>query len=143
MTTVNVYLTFDGNCLEAFEFYKSVFGGEFGYVGRFSEMPQDPNNPLPESEKNKIMHISLPVSKETALMGSDKFGSHGPELASGNNFSISVNPGSREEADRIFNGLAKGGQVTMPMADQFLNAYFGMCVDKFGINWMVNHEKPH
>ena len=142
MTTVNVYLTFDGNCLEAFEFYRSVFGGEFGYVGRFSEMPPDPANPLSESDKNKIMHISLPVSKETALMGSDKFGSHGPQLVTGNNFSISVNPGSREEADRIFNGLAKGGQVTMPMADQFWDAYFGMCIDKYGINWMVNHEKP-
>jgi PhnB protein len=142
MTTVNVYLTFEGNCLEAFEFYKSVFGGEFNYVGKFSEMPPDPNFQVPESEKNKIMHISLPVSKETILMGSDRFSRQGPDLIVGNNFSISINSGSREEADRFFNGLSKGGQVTMPMADMFWGAYYGMFVDKFGINWMINYELP-
>jgi PhnB protein len=142
MTTVNIYLTFDGNCLEAFEFYKSVLGGEFGYVGRFSEMPPDPEFNIPESDKNKIMHISLPVSKETILMGSDKFGGHGEELKTGNNFSISLNPDSRQEADRLFNGLSMGGQITMPMADMFWGAYYGMFVDKFGINWMINHELP-
>ena len=138
MTTLNVYLTFDGNCLEAFEFYRSVFGGDFSSLNRFSEMPPDPNFKVSEEEKNRIMHVSLPVSKETILMGSDKFIGHGPDLNMGNNFSLSVNTDSKEAADKIFSALSEGGQVTMPMADTFWGSYFGMAKDKFGINWMVN-----
>ena len=136
--TVNVYLTFEGNCEEAFNYYKSIFGGNFLSVNRFSEMPDNPEFPVPESHKDKLMHISLPVSDETILMGSDTAG-FGPPITVGNNFSISVNPDSREEAERIFNALAVNGNVTMPLADTFWEAYFGSCTDQFGINWMVNY----
>lgn len=141
MTTVNVYLNFDGKCEEAFEFYKSVFGGEFSYIGRFNEMPKDENNKLSESDGNKIMHVSLPISAETNLFGSDTVGAWSPKLVQGNNYSISINASSKEEADRLFNGLSAGGQVTMPLENTFWGAYFGMFVDKYGINWMVNFDE--
>lgn len=141
MTTVNIYLTFNGNCREAFEFYKSVFGGDFQYVGTFGEMPpQEGMPPISDDLKDKIMHISLPISKETALMGSDAGGEWAPNLQQGNNFTISVNVDSTKEADRIFNALAVEGNITMPLAKTFWEAYFGMLTDKFGINWMVNCE---
>ena len=142
MAQVNIYLTFDGNCEEAFNFYKSVLGGEFPMMGRFGDMPpEDGMPPLADEHKNRIMHVSLPVSKETILMGSDTMpGMH--EFVQGNNFSISVNAENREEADRIFKGLSEGGKVTMPMQDTFWGAYFGMWTDKFGINWMVNYDDP-
>ncbi len=139
MTTVNIYLTFKGNCEEAFNFYKSVFGGEFGYVGRFEEMPaQEGIPPIPDSERNKIMHISLPVSKETCLMGCDSLEPLGETTVLGNNFSITINGDNKEEADRLFHGLSKAGKVTMPMNDTFWGSYYGLFTDKFGINWMVN-----
>ena len=141
MTTVNVYLTFNGNCEEAFNFYKSVFGGEFPYVGRFSEMPEEAcSSQIPESEKNKIMHISLPISKETILMGSDSSEAFGQATVVGNNFAISINTDKKEEADRLFAELSVGGKVTMPMDTTFWGAYFGMLIDKFGIQWMVSIE---
>jgi len=142
MATVNIYLTFNGNCKEAFDFYKSVLGGEFPYVGKFGDMPPSEEQPMPEADKDKIMHISLPVSKETILMGSDSGSEWADNLKQGNNFSISLNTDSREEAERLFNGLSEGGQVTMPLADTFWGAYFGMWADKFGINWMVNYDDP-
>ena len=141
MTTVNVYLNFDGQCEEAFSFYKSVFGGEFSYIGRFNEMPQDENIKLSEADGNKIMHVSLPISAETNLFGSDTVGAWSPKLVQGNNYSISINASSKEEADRLFNGLSAGGQVTMPLENTFWGAYFGMFVDKYGINWMVNFDE--
>jgi PhnB protein len=141
MTTVNIYITFDGNCEEAFTFYKSVFGGEFQYVGRFKDMPpQEGMPPIPEEAGNKIMHISLPVSKETILMGCDTAGGDWFKLVKGNNFAVSIATGSRDEADRLFNGLSAGGQVSMPMSKTFWGSYFGMFTDKFGINWMVGFE---
>lgn len=142
MASVNVYLTYDGNCEEAFNFYKSVFGGEFTYVGRFKEMPpQEGQPPLPEDMGNRIMHISLPVSKETSLMGSDTGGEWASSYLQGNNFSISINAESKEEADRLYNGLSAGGQATMPMDKTFWGDYFGMFTDKFGINWMVSFNE--
>lgn len=142
MATVNVYLTFNGNCEEAFNFYRSVFGGEFVFMGRFGEMPPQPGQPeLPEDVKKLIMHVHYPISKETALYGSDSSEFFGHTTTFGNNFSISINAESKEEADRLFNGLSAGGKVTMPMADTFWGAYFGMFTDKFGINWMVNQDK--
>ena len=111
MTTVNVYLNFDGQCEEAFSFYKSVFGGEFSYIGRFNEMPQDENIKLSEADGNKIMHVSLPISAETNLFGSDTVGAWSPKLVQGNNYSISINASSKEEADRLFNGLSAGGHA--------------------------------
>lgn len=138
MTTINTYLTFKGNCEEAFNFYKSVFGGDFTYVGRFKDMPSDPAFPVSETDKEKIMHISLPVSKETILMGSDTLETVGQNIIAGNNFSISVNTDDVDEATRIFNSLSKDGIVKMPLNKTFWGAYFGMFQDKFGINWMVN-----
>lgn len=140
MATVNTYLNFNGNCEDAFNFYKSVFGGEFTYIGRFGEMPpQEGMPPMNEADKNKIMHVGLPIGS-TVLMGSDTGGEWAPTFLQGNNFSVNINPESKEEADKIFNGLSAGGQVTMPMADTFWGAYFGMFTDKFGVNWMVNFE---
>ena len=143
MTTVNIYLTFAGNCEEAFKFYQSVFGGEFPYVGRFKDMPpQEGMPPLPKETADQIMHISLPISAETVLMGSDAGPGMAQGFTQGNNFSISVNAGSRDEADRLFNGLSTGGKVTMPMNTTFWGSYFGMLTDKFGIGWMVSFEPP-
>jgi PhnB protein len=139
MTTINIYLTFNGNCEEAFNFYKSVLGGEFAGVNRFGEMPpMEGMPPLPESEKSKIMHISLPVSKETVLMGSDSSEVFGQVTTVGNNFSVSIFTDTMEEADRLFAGLSDGGKVTMPLAKTFWGAYYGSWTDKFGVNWMVN-----
>ena len=140
MASVNVYLNFAGNCEEAFLFYKSVFGGEFSYLGRFKDMPpQEGMPPLPEEMAEWIMHVSLPVG-ETVLMGSDTGGEWAPERKEGNNFAISVNAGSREEADSIFAGLSAGGSIVMPLGDMFWGAYFGQCTDKYGVGWMVNFE---
>jgi PhnB protein len=142
MATVNIYLTFNGNCLEAFNFYKSVFGGEYPYVGKFSDMPpQEGMKPLSAEDGDKIMHISLPVSKETTLMGSDTAGEWAAGFIMGNNFSISVNTESKEEADNIFGGLSAGGVATMPMNQTFWGSYFGMLTDKFGISWMVSFDQ--
>lgn len=143
MTTVNVYLTFNGNCLEAFNFYKSVFGGEFPYVGRYKDMPAEGGHEASPVDGDKIMHISLPISQETTLMGSDTGGEWASHFKEGNNFSISINTDSKENADRFFSGLSAGGMVAMPMDKTFWGDYFGMFTDKFGINWMVSfNENP-
>jgi len=140
MTTINPYLTFNGNCEEAFNFYKSVFGGEFPYVGKFKDMPENPEYPISEEDKEKIMHISLPISKETIIMGSDSSESFGKASIEGNNFSISINTDTVEEVTRIFNELSEGGIIKIPLDKTFWGAYFGMFTDKFGIHWMVNCE---
>lgn len=139
-TSISPYLTFAGNCEEAFNFYRSVFGGNFPYVGRFKEMPPMDGKPVPASEGEKIMHISLPISKETILMGSDSSEAFGHATVIGNNFSISINAESEEKAKKLFNGLSQGGKVTMPLDKTFWGALFGMFVDKFGIQWMVNYD---
>lgn len=142
MATVNVYLTFNGNCEEAFNFYKSVFGGEFPFIGRFKDMPPQPGQPpMPPEAMEKIMHVTLPISRETMLLGSDTGGEWAANFQAGNNFSISINTESRAEADTLFNGLSAGGTVTMPMNLTFWGAYFGMFTDKFGISWMVNFDE--
>ncbi len=141
MNTVNVYLTFNGNCLEAFDFYKSVFGGEFSYLGRYKDMPPSDGEPCTPVDAEKIMHVTLPVGGDTVLMGCDSGGEWAATLKQGNNFSLSINADSNEEADRLFNELSKGGQVMMPMNTTFWESYFGMFTDKFGINWMVSFEE--
>ena len=139
MTTVNIYLTFNGDCEDAFHHYKAVFGGEYQSISRFGEMPpQEGMPPIPDDQKDKIMHVSLPISNETILMGSDTGGEWGREYKAGNNFSISISTETIEEADRIFSELSNGGKVTMPMDKTFWGSYFGMFSDKFGINWMIN-----
>lgn len=141
MASINPYLIFNGNCEEAFLFYQSVFGGEFPYVGKFKDMPAGDGNPtLSEEDANKIMHISLPIGKDSVLMGSDSNAASG-EVVFGGNMSISINTESKQEADKLFNGLSAGGNPFMPMNQTFWGAYFGMFVDKFGINWMVNFDE--
>lgn len=137
MATVNPYLNFGGNCEEAFNFYQSVFGGEFASKMRFKDMPSE--HPTAESEGEKIVHVSLPIGQGTILMGSDRPEAMGPGTI-GNNFSISINTESEEEATKLFNRLSADGQVTMPLEKAFWGAYFGMLTDKFGIQWMVNYD---
>lgn len=143
MATVNVYLTFNGNCEEAFDFYRANFGGEFPYKGRFKDMPAEGGKPVPAEDADKIMHVSLPISKETMLMGSDVGGEWAPHFTQGSNFSISITAASKEEADKLFGGLSEGGQVTMPMNKTFWGDYFGMFTDKFGIAWMVSFNENY
>src|SRR5258706_11484588 len=141
MTTVNAYLTFNGNCEEAFNFYRSVFGGDFPYLGRYKDMPGEGGKKIQGNEGERIMHVSLPISKETMLMGSDTGGEWAPDFSQGNNISISINTDTKDEADRLFNGLTSGGSVTMPMNKTFWGDYFGMFKDKFGINWMISFNE--
>jgi len=139
MTTVNIYLTFDGNCREAFNFYKSVFGSDFEYVGTYGEMPAQ--NAIPsvgDHEKNKIMHVTLPISHETMLMGNDRLESFGGTFVAGNNFAISIKTETRQLADTLFAKLSDGGNITMPLQETFWGSYYGNVTDKFGISWKMS-----
>lgn len=138
--SVNIYLNFLGNTEEAFNFYKSIFGGEFDMVSRFSDTPHA--NDMPEGDRHKIMHISLPLGKHMTLMGTDALESMGHKLIVGNNVNISLHPETKEEADRLFKALSEGGEVEMPLQDTFWGAYFASFGDKFGIKWMINYEYP-
>ncbi|MDQ6787203.1 MAG: VOC family protein [Acidobacteriota bacterium] len=141
MAIINIYLHSEGNTEEAFNFYKSIFGGEFATFVRYSDIPNQSGFPaVSDGEKEKIMHVALPIGNENVLMGADILESMCHEIKTGNNFSISIATESREETERLFNGLAAGGKVTMPLAKTFWSEYFGMCVDKFGILWMVNFD---
>jgi len=135
---LNPYLFFDGNALEAMEFYRSVFGGDFATKGTFAEIPEGEMQ-IPEEYKSRIMHISYPIGA-SVLMASDSLPGMGPSPTPGTNFSISIAPESRARADEIFGKLAEGGEARMPMHDSFWGAYFGVVSDKFGISWMINCE---
>ena len=135
---VNPYLNFDGQAEAAFDFYQSVFGGE---VTKMKMADAPVSEIVSEEERNRMMHISLPIGPSTILMGSDIFPSMGHTLTKGNYAYLSLHPDSREEADRLFNGLAEGGNIEMPMEDQFWGDYFGSFTDKFGIRWMVNYNE--
>jgi len=138
MTTVNLYLNFAGNTEEAFSYYKSIFKTEFLELKRFSDTPF--GNTLPEEERHKIMHISLPVGN-ILLMGTDTLSSQGHSLVMGNNFSISLDVESQSEADQLYAALSLNGKTTMTMQDTFWGGYFGTCTDAFGIQWMVQWLK--
>jgi PhnB protein len=140
MATVNPYLNFLGNTEEAFNFYKSVFGGEFVGIQRFKDTPEA--DKLSAADQDKIMHVALPIGSNTILMGTDALESMGHTLTLGNNLSLAIGAESKEEAEKIFHGLAEGGEVEMPLQDTFWGAYFGMTTDKFGIKWMVNFDYP-
>ncbi|NBB21242.1 VOC family protein [Runella sp. CRIBMP] len=140
MATVNPYLNFLGNTEEAFNFYKSVFGGEFVGLQRFKDTPEA--DKLSADDQDKIMHVALPIGSNTILMGTDALESMGHTLTLGNNLSLAIGAESKEEAEKIFHGLAEGGEVEMPLQDTFWGAYFGMTTDKFGIKWMVNFDYP-
>lgn len=138
MAKLNPYLNFDGKTEEAFNFYKSVFGGEF--LGGVYKMKDMQGMEVPEEAKERVMHVSLPVGNDI-LMGSDTM--PGQPFVQGNNNYISIFPESREEADRLFASLSQGGEVEMPMADQFWGDYFGSFKDKFGVHWMVNFNQEN
>lgn len=143
MSNFNPYLNFPGTTEEAFNFYRSVFGGEFAGVMRYGDMPGCDETPMTDADKGKIMHIALPIGNGTTLMATDHQESMGKKLITGNNFYICIGPDTKEEADRLFNSLSNGGEVEMPMADTFWGAYFGCFTDKYGIQWMINYEnKP-
>jgi PhnB protein len=141
MAAINPYLNFNGNTEEAFNFYKSVFGGEFFMVQRFKDTPE--GDRVPAQDADKIMHISLPIGSGNILMGTDELESMGHKLVAGNNFQLAIGTNSQEEADKLFYGLSEGGKVEVPLAKMFWGAYFGMFTDKFGTKWMVSYDENH
>ena len=142
MALINPHINFNGNAEEAFNFYKSVFGGEFAMVMRLKDLASD-EFPVEDEDANKIMHIALPIDGGGMLMATDSLESMGQKLTVGNNFYISLSPETRAEADRLFAGLSGGGKVEMQMSDMFWG-YFGSFADKFGVQWMLNvgNEQP-
>ena len=141
MARTSTYLNFVRNTEEAFNFYKSIFGGEFGggRIARFSDIP--PSNdmpPLPEADKNLVMHIELPIVGGHVLMGTDAPESMGFNLTFGNNVHINLEPDTKAETKKLFDALSAGGKVSMELQDMFWGAYFGSCTDKFGVHWMFN-----
>ena len=138
MPTINPYINFNGNAEEAFTFYKSVFGGEFGKIVRFKDL-SSPEFPVPEKDANKIMQITLPIGPNV-LLANDVPESLGRVNENENRSKIAVSADSREEADKIFNGLSKGGNVEMPMSESPWGSYFAMFRDKYGIEWTVEFD---
>jgi PhnB protein len=138
MALINPYLNYNGNAEEAFNFYKSVFGGEFAKVMRFKDM-SSPEFIVAESEAEKIMHIALPIGKNV-LMANDVPESMGKTNENENRSKIAISAASKEEADKLFNGLSAGGQIEMPIAHSPWGSYFGMFRDKYGIEWMVDFD---
>ncbi|RVU01405.1 VOC family protein [Mucilaginibacter limnophilus] len=134
---INPYFNFNGNTEEAFNFYKSVFGGEFIMVMRFSDSPEAGN--VPPGTENMIMHIALPVGNNI-LMGTDAPDTMGFKLNMGNNIYMTLSPDSREQTDELFAKLSEGGSVDQPLQDMFWGAYFGTCTDKFGVLWMFSYD---
>ncbi len=141
MALINPHINFNGNAEEAFNFYKSVFGGEFATIMRFKDMASD-EFPVAEHEANKIMHIALPIGKNV-LMANDVPEIMGRTNENENRSKISISAESKEEADKLFNGLSAGGQIEMPMEDSPWGSYFGMFRDKYGIEWMVDFDAKY
>lgn len=141
MAKANIYLTFNGNCEQAFDFYKSVFGGELLGLMRFKDMP-DADFPIPAELREKVMHTALPLTDGLMLFGSDNFDSAcgGTPLTVGNNVAICLNTESEEESRRLFDALADGGTVIMPLEPTFWAPLYGLLCDRFGIEWMINYE---
>ena len=136
MAKLNPYLNFNGTCEKAFEFYKSVFGGEFsGGISRMGDAPG--TEELAENDKNRVMHVALPIGVDL-LIGSDTFPGGVQQLIEGNNNNISVFTETREEADQLFSALSEGGAVLVPMQEVFWGDYYGQLIDKFGIFWMIS-----
>lgn len=141
MARTSTYLNFPRNTEEAFNFYKSVFGGEFtsGGIARFSDIPATEGAPpLPEGDKNLVMHIELPIVGGHLLMGTDAPETMGFNVNFGNNIYINLEPDSRTETKKLFDALSVGGKITMELQDMFWGAYFGSCRDKYGVQWMFN-----
>jgi PhnB protein len=144
MSRTSTYLNFSRNTEEAFNFYKSIFGGEFsgGGIARFSIVPPSEGMPpLPEGDKNLVMHIELPILGGHILMGTDAPESMGFHVNKGNNVHINLEPDTKEETKKLFDALSVGGKITMELQDMFWGAYYGSCTDKFGVQWMLNCAK--
>jgi len=141
MALINPHINFNGNAEEAFNFYKSVFGGEFTTIVRLKDL-SSPEFPVAENDADKIMHIALPIGNNT-LMANDVPESMGRVNENENRSKISVSAESREEADKLFNGLSAGGNVEVPIGDSPWGSYFAMFRDKFGIEWMVDYARKH
>jgi len=139
MRTINPWINFNGNAEEAFTFYKSVFGGEFGKIVRFKDLASD-EFPVPEDEASKIMRIVLPIGKHNVLIANDVPGFLGRVSEEENRSKIAVSAESREEADQIFNGLSAGGDIEGPIGDSPWGTYAGMFRDKYGIEWIVEFD---
>ena len=143
MALINPHFNFNGNAEEAFNFYKSVFGGEFAKIIRFKDI-SSPEYPVSEKEAQKIMHIALPIGKGSAIMGNDVPEVMGRTNENENRSKIAISAESKEEADKLFNGLSAGGNIEFPMGESPWGSYFGMFRDKYGIEWMVNFDpKDH
>ena len=140
MKSVDVYLHFNGNSEKAMNFYKRVFGGDFIAVQRYSDVPG--SEKMSDEDKNKMIHISLKLTETTTLMASDIVTKMDDSVQFGSNFHICLQAGSEKEADKLFAGLSEEGKIEMPMSNTFWGAYFGMCLDRFGIKWMVNYTEP-
>ena len=138
MALINPYINFNGNAEEAFNFYRSVFGGEFAMIMRFKDMP-NAGFDISEDEANKIMHIALPIGKNVR-MANDVPEIMGRVNENENRSKISISAESRKEADKLFNGLSAGGTVEMPIGDSPWGSYFGMFRDKYGIEWMIDFD---
>lgn len=143
MIRVSTYLNFSRNTMEAFNFYKSVFGGNFsGDIVHFGDIKPSEGMPkIAEGDKNLIMHIELPIIAGHVLMGTDAPESMGFTLNKGNNVSIIIDLDNRKETEILFKKLSDGGMITMPLQDMFWGAYYGSCTDKFGVQWIVNCAK--
>lgn len=141
MALINPHINFNGNAEEAFTFYKSVFGGEFAMIMRFKDI-SNPENPISEKEANKIMHIALPIGKNI-LMGNDVPEIMGRVNENENRSKIAIGAASREEADKLFNGLSAGGTIEVPISDSPWGSYFGMFRDKYGIEWMIDFDPTY
>ena len=141
MATINPHINFNGNAEEAFNFYKSVFGGEFKKIMRFKDLASA-EFPVAEHEANKIMHIALPIGN-SILMANDVPEILGRTNENENRSKIVISAESKEEADKLFNGLSAGGRIEMPISDSPWGSYFGMFRDKFGIEWMVDFDPKY
>ncbi len=142
MAQINPHINFNGNAEEAFTFYKSVFGGEFAKIIRFKDLAS-PEFKVAEKEENKIMHIALPIGKSNMLMANDVPEIMGKTNENENRSKIVISAESKEEADKLFNGLSAGGQIEMPIADSPWGSYFGMFRDKYGIEWMIDFDPKY
>jgi len=141
MANIHPHINFNGNAEEAFNFYKSVFGGEFAKIIRFKDLAID-GFPVAENEANKIMHIALPIGK-SILMANDVPEILGRTNEHENRSKIVISAESKEEADKLFHGLSVGGQIEMPISDSPWGSYFGMFRDKYGIEWMVDYDSKY
>jgi PhnB protein len=137
---VQPYLYFNGNCEEAFNFYKGIFGGRFSYMGKYHEMPSTGEQTIGKESRGKIMHISYPIGKDAVLQGADVIPEFGGKANVGTNFAVSLDVPSIGDAKRLFRALSYQGVITFPQENTFWGAFYGMCIDKFSVHWMISFD---